>query len=235
MNFRFLPLLFRKVAVSHRLGLWVYKLVGGYLILAAIGKILEPSALDEILKFNGVEPFLWRRSAVGLLIVWEFGLGMVILCVCRVRLPAMAASCTSAVFAVQKSALWIGDGPEGCGCLGSFTPAAVLFPEGISPTALPVNLALAGFVGLAAAAKPQWFASTRTVGDSRLRRHFALSCGGFSGRLRRNVCGLIVVRIRIGQLQLMGYQCKEISWDADPGICRIRGLTTTGNGDSFGV
>ena len=69
MNFRFLPLLFRKVAVWRRLGLWIYKLVGGYLILAAIGKILEPSALDEILKFNGVEPFLWRRSAVGLLIV----------------------------------------------------------------------------------------------------------------------------------------------------------------------
>lgn len=164
MNFRLLSFLFLKVAVWRRMGLWLYKLVGGYLILAAIGKILEPSALDEVLKFNGVEPFLWRRSAVGLLIVWEFGLGMVILCVSRVRLPAMAASCTFAVFAVQKAALWIGDGPEGCGCLGSFTPAAVLFPEGVSPTALPVNLALAVLLAFAAA-KPQWFAAVDCGGS----------------------------------------------------------------------
>ena len=46
---------------------------------------------------------------------------------------------------------------------------------------------------------------------------------------------LMVVRIRIGQLQLVGYQCEEILWDADPGICRIRGLTATGRGDDFGM
>ena len=57
MNFRFLSILFQKIAIWRHLGLCFYKLVGCYLILAAIGKILEPSALDEVLKFNGIEPF----------------------------------------------------------------------------------------------------------------------------------------------------------------------------------
>ena len=95
---------------------------------------------------------------------------MVILCVSRVRLPVMEASCTFAVFAVQKAALWIGDGPEGCGCLGSFTPAAVLFPEGISPTALPVNLALAVLLALR---------RRRSLNGLRRRERLAIpGCGG---------------------------------------------------------
>ena len=83
-----------------------------------------------------------------LLIVWEFRLGMIILCVSRVRLPAIVASCTFAVFAVQKVVLLIDEGTEGCVCLGSFAPAAALFSEGISPTALPVNLVLAVLLAL---------------------------------------------------------------------------------------
>ncbi len=53
MNLRLLPL-FQKVAIWCRLGFCLYKLVSYYLILAAVGKILEPPAPDDVLKFDGI-------------------------------------------------------------------------------------------------------------------------------------------------------------------------------------
>ena len=66
-------------------------------------------------------------------------------------------------FSVQKVTLLTGDGAEGCRCLGNFIPTAVLFPEGISPIALSVNLVLAVLLAFAAA-KPRWFATAQNDG-----------------------------------------------------------------------
>lgn len=126
-----------------------------------------------------------------LLIVWEFRLGMIILCVSRVRLPAIVASCTFAVFAVQKVVILIDEGSGRLRLSWEFCSGGGAFLRRDFSHCIARKSGASSFVGLEAA-KPQWFASMRTVGDSRLRRHFALSRGGFSksGRLRRNVCGL---------------------------------------------
>lgn len=80
--------------------------------------------------------------------MWEFSLGMVILCVSRVRLPATAASCTFAVFAVQKAVLLISDGPEGCGCLGSFCSGFGAFSRRDFSHRIPRKSGTSSFVGL---------------------------------------------------------------------------------------
>lgn len=103
--------------------LWVsllIGLIGIYLVMAGIGKILEPISVYRVLEFDGIHQKMVKYYIVLLLSFYEVLLGFWIILRRNTFLPCLIAALTFIGFFVQNGMIIAFDGPSLCGCLGYF-------------------------------------------------------------------------------------------------------------------
>lgn len=117
------------------------RLVSAYLILAAVGKAIEPFRIYRVLSFDGITHPQLQYSVAVLLVLAEAGLGVAGLIAPLNRAIIVLLTSIYSAFIVQLIAIQVGGGPNLCGCLGWFS---WLFPEFNPTTGLWINAMIVG-------------------------------------------------------------------------------------------